>query len=319
MATNLQSYSATGAGYNTLTAEQAEFYQRTMLERLQDSVFFMKYGKKQNIPKNAGALTSWRRLEMPQVSTTALTEGVTPDGIDLTINKVNATVQQFGAWTKLTDFIDLVGLDPLLTEVSQMFGEHAALSMDIVVRDILRAGTNAQFAKGKATRAALAAGDTVNAADIQKIRATMVKNNVKPIKLPNGKMGYLAFAHPDLVTQIFNLQEWKDQNTYVDVDNRQAGIAGQMYGVYFMEATTAPTFTDGGTGGDLAGYETIVIGADAFGIPDVAGSSKPEIIVHKSGNTENPMNLYSTVAWKSCFTCVRLNEKCIIRYESLAV
>jgi N4-gp56 family major capsid protein len=316
MPTNLQTYN--NVGQNQLTAENAEYYQRVMLKRLQDAVYFMKYGKKQNIPKHAGATTSWRRLEMPAVSTTAITEGVTPDGIDLTINKITATVQQYGAWTKISDFIDLVGLDPLLTEVSEMFGDHAALSMDIIVRDILCAGTNAYFAKGKANRAALAAGDTVNATDIQAIRATMVKNNVKPIRLPNGKQGYLAFTHPDMCTQLFNLQEWKDMNTYVDTSNREAGIVGQMYGIYFAEATTAKTFTDGGATGDLPGYATIVIGTDAFGIPDIAGSSKPEILVFGDGNTENPLALYKTVAWKTCFTAVRLNEKCILRYESLA-
>lgn len=318
MPTKMQEYSvASDAGNNQLTAEQAEFYQRTMLEALKDNVYFMKYGKKQNIPKHAGSTTSWRRLEMPAATTTAITEGVTPDGLDLTINKVSATVQQFGAWTKISDFIDLVGLDPLVTETSAMFGEHGAMSMDIIVRDILAAGTNAQFANSRASRATLAAGDVITTVEIQKARATMVKNNVKPIKLPNGKMGYLAFVHPDTVTKIFNLQEWKDQNTYVDASNREAGIVGQMYGIYFQEATTAPVFTNGGAGGTLAGKSTIIIGDGAFGIPDVAGSSKPEILVFGAGSTENPMALYKTVAWKSTFTAARLNEKCILRVEHL--
>jgi hypothetical protein len=90
-----------------------------------------------------------------------------------------------------------------------------------------------------------------------------------------------------------------------------------MNGVYFMEATTAPVFTDGGVGNNLAGKSIIIIGDGAFGIPDVAGSSKPEILVFKEGNTENPLALYSTVAWKSTFTAVRLNESCILRLEVL--
>lgn len=318
MTAKLQTYTTPSDGSNNrLTAENAEFYQRTLLERLQNSVHFMKYGKKTNIPRHAGATTSWRRLEMPAVTTTAITEGVTPNGIDLTINKVSATVQQFGTYTKLTDFLDLVGLDPLLTEVSQMMGEHAGLTMDIIVRDILAAGTNAQFANNRASRATLAAGDKITAAEIQKARATMVKNNVKPITLPNGNKGYVAFVHPDTVTQIFNLQEWKDQNTYVDVKNREAGIAGQMYGVYFMEANTAPVFANGGVGANLAGKSIIILGEGAFGIPDVAGSSKPEILVFSEGNTENPLALYSTVAWKSTFTAARLHESAILRLEVL--
>jgi N4-gp56 family major capsid protein len=318
MAAKLQTYTTPSDGSNNrLTNENAEFYQRTMLERLTDAIYFMKYGKKTNIAKHAGATASWRRLEIPSVTTTAITEGVTPNGIDLTINKISATVQQFGTFTKVTDFIDLVGLDPLVTEVSEMFGDHAGMSMDIIVRDIIAAGTNAQFANGRASRATLVAGDKITAAEIRKARATMKKNNVKPIKLPNGNMGYLAFVHPDTVTQIMALSEWEAQNTYVDVKNREQGIVGQMYGIFFMEATTAKTFADGGAGTNLPGKAIIIIGDGAYGIPDIAGSSKPEILVFKEGSTENPMELYSTIAWKATFTAVRLNELCILRLEVL--
>lgn len=316
----LQTYTVPSDGNNNrLTNENAEFYQRTLLEALKDSQVFMKYGKKTNIPKNAGATTSWRRLEMPAVTTTAITEGTTPAGIDLTINKISATVQQFGTFVKISDFIDMTGLDPLMTELSGLLGEHAGLSMDIIVRDILKGGTNAQFANSRASHATLAAGDVITYAEILKARATMKKNNVKQITLPNGKKGYLAFIHPDTATKIFNMTEWKAQNTYVDTKNMEEGIIGQMAGIYFMEVTTAPVFTDGGAGTNLAGKHTIIIGEGAFGIPDVDGSSKPEIVVCSDANTENPMGLYKTVAWKSTFTAARLNELCILRLESLDV
>jgi N4-gp56 family major capsid protein len=322
MATNTQTYSQTGAGYNALTAEQAEFYQRALLDRLINSVVFMNYGKKQNIPKRAGSTTSFRRLELPTLSTNAIVEGTTPDGLDLTISKVSATVKQYGAWTKVTDFLDLTGLDPIITETSQMFGDHAGLSMDQVVRDIVAAGTNVLYANSKTARNLVAAGDKISAADIIKMRTILKKNNVKQITLPSGGKGYIAFTAPDVVANIMSLQEWKDQNTYVDTKNREQGIAGQMYGIYFLEANTAPVFAGAGaSGADV--YGTLVIGDGAYGIPDVQGSSKPEIIVKNSSSdnsdTSNPMNLYSTVAWKSAFTAVRLNEKCILRYESTIV
>ena len=248
-ATNTQTYDSV-AGGNQLTAENAEYYQRVMLETLTDEVIYMPWGKKKNIPKRSGATTSWRRLELPTLATTAIVEGTTPDGLDLTINKISAKVQQFGAWVKISDYIDLVGLDDLLTEVADMFGIHSGLTMDEIVRDIIVAGTNVYYAGGKVSRAALAAGDKITAADIISVRTTLVKNNAKKMKMPNGKRGYIMFAHPDVIEDIMQLTEWKDQNTYVNIDNRIEGMAGQMYGVYIMEATTAPVFVDAGTGPD---------------------------------------------------------------------
>lgn len=315
MPTNVQGYNAT-SGVNALTAEQAEFYQDAMLERLLPELFFMKYGEKKNIPKNSGATTSFRRLNSLAVSTTAITEGVTPDGVDLVITKVNGVVQQYGNWTKISEFINLVGLDPLLTEASQLMGENAGESMDILVRDIVAAGTNVVTAGAK-TRATLTATDKITAIDILKIRRTLKRNKVKPITLPGGGKGYLAFIHTDVATDLMQTQEWKDQNTYVDTKNREEGVLGKMYGMYFLEADNAPKFAGAGaSGADV--YGTIVIGKGAYGVPDVQGSSKPEIIVHKagSGGTSDPLNQFNTVAWKSAFTTMRLNELCIVRYES---
>lgn len=312
--TNTQTYNNVVGG-NQLSAENAEFYNRVMLERLVDQIVFMPYGKKQNIPGNSGATASWRRLELPTLATTAIVEGTTPDGLDLTINKISATVEQFGAWTKISDFLDLTGLDPLLTEVSEMFGEHSGLSMDEVVRDIIDAGSNVLYAGGKVSRITVAAGDTITAADIIQIRTILVKNNAKKIKLPNGKMGYLAFTHPDVIADIMALTEWRDQNLYVDTKNIEGGIAGQMYGIYFMEANTAPVYAGAGAAG-IDVYGTLTIGKDAYGIPDVEGSSKPEMLVYTNGSTENPLGLYKTVGWKSVFTAVILQELAILRYES---
>lgn len=316
MPTNVQGYNAT-SGVNALTAEQAEFYQDAMLDRLLPELCFMKYGEKKNIPKNAGATTSFRRLNSLAVATNEVTEGVTPDGVDLNITKVAATVRTYGNWTKISDFINLTGLDPLLTEASQLMGENAGESMDILVRDILAAGTNVIYANNKASRAALAAADKITALDILKIRRTLKRNKVKPLTLPEGGTGYLAFVHTDVATDLMQTQEWKDQNTYVDTKNRADGILGKMYGIYFKEADNAVKFTGGGaSSADV--YGTIVIGKGAYGVPDVSGSSKPEIIVHKagSGGVSDPMNQFNTVAWKSVFTTVRLQELAIVRYES---
>lgn len=316
MPTNVQGYNST-AGVNALTAEQAEFYNRTMLERLKPELFFMKYGEKKNIPKHNGAVTSFRRLNSLAVSTTSITEGVTPDGVNLDISKISATVSEYGNWTKISEFINMVGLDPLLTEAAELMGENAGESMDIIVRDIISAGTNVLYANGKASRVTVAAADKITAIDILKARRALKRSKVKTIAVPGGGKGYLAFIHTDVATDLMQTQEWKDQNTYVDTKNREEGILGKLYGIYFLEADNAAKFTgEGATAADV--YGTVFIGKGAYGVPDVDGSSKPEMIVHKAGSagTADPLNQFNTIAWKSAFTTVRLQELAILRYES---
>lgn len=318
MATSVQGYNNT-AGVNQLSAENATFYQTAMLERLTPELQYMKYGDKKNIPKKKGATAQWRRLNSLAVSTTAITEGVTPDGVNLDITPVSATVQEYGAWTKISEFIEMVGLDPLLTEASELMGENAGESMDTVVRDVIFAGTNVIYAANRASRVTVAAADKITALDILKVRRTMRRNKVKQVTLPGGGKGYIAFIHTDVATDLMQTQEWKDQNTYVDTKNRVEGTIGKMYGVYFIEVDNGMKYTGAGAAGvDVFG--TLFIGRGAYGIPDVEGSSKPDIIVHKAGSagTADPLNQFNTVAWKTAFTAVRINELCIVRYESCA-
>ena len=318
MTTNVQGYN-TASGVNVLTAEQATYYQDAMLDRLMPELYFMKYGEKKNIPKRKGATTQFRRLNSLNVSTTALTEGVTPDGVDLNISAITAVVSEYGNWTKISEFINTVGLDPLLTETSELMGENAGESIDTIVRDVIAAGTNVVYANGRTSRATVAAGDNITAADILKVRRTLKRNKVKPIKLPDGSSGYLAFVHTDVATDLMKTQEWKDQNTYVSTKNREDGLLGKLYGIYFLEADNAVKFNAAGAGG-IDVFGTLFVGKGAYGVPDVEGSSKPEIIVHPAGSagTADPLNQFNTVAWKCAFTAVRLNELCIVRYESAA-
>lgn len=306
-----------GAGFTQIPEVNAEFYNKRLLDRLLPELFFMKYGELyMGIPKKAGDTASWRRWNSLAVATTALTEGVTPDNVALDVTKVSATVKQYGNWTKFTDLIDMVGLDPVLTEISELMGENAGESLDTIVRDIIAAGTNVMYANGVLSRVTVAA--KITAADILKIRRTLKRAKVKPIKTPMGT-GYLAFIHTDVATDLMQTTEWLEANKYVDTKNWVEGTLGKLYGIYFMEADNAPKWAAAGAAGvDVFG--TIVIGKGAYGIPDIAGSSKPEIIIHKAGSagSADPLDQFNTVAWKACLTALILNQLCLVRYESTA-
>jgi N4-gp56 family major capsid protein len=94
-------------------------------------------------------------------------------------------------------------------------------------------------------------------------------------------------------------------------------MLGKMYGIYFKEVDEGVKFA--GAGASAADvYGTIFLGRGAYGLPDIGGSMKPEIIVHPAGSagSADPLNQFNTVAWKCAFTVVRLQELAIVRYES---
>lgn len=318
MATQVQSYNAT-TGTNALTAEQAEFYQDAMLDRLTPELVWTEYGEKKAIPKNKGASTSWRRLNNLAVSTTALTEGVTPDGVNLDIVKINATVKEYGNWTKTSEFLNLTGLDPIMTEAAELMGENAGQSINVITRDVVAAGTNVLYANGRTSRATITATDKITALDIIKARRAMRRAKVKPLTLPGGGKGYVAIVHTDVIADLMQTDEWKKANVENNTQGFQNGVIGKLYGIWFIDADEGVVFPAAGAGG-IDVYGTIFLGKGGYGLPDIGGSMKPDIIVHGagSGGTSDPLNQFNTIAWKCAFTVVRLQELAILRYESAA-
>ncbi|MFS0837265.1 N4-gp56 family major capsid protein [Paenibacillus sp. 1P03SA] len=150
-----------------------------------------------------------------------------------------------------------------------------------------------------------------------RVRRGFKRSKVKPVSLPGGGKGWIAFIHTDVAMDLMQTPEWIKANNENNTKNFADGVIGKLYGIYFIEVDNGVKFAGlGASGADV--YGTLFIGEGAYGIPDIEGSSKPEIIVHTAGSAgaADPLNQFNTVAWKCAFDTVRLNELCIIRYES---
>jgi len=304
---------ATTQTYSALTAEQKTFYDRTLLERLLPFLTYAKYGQAKNLPKNEGDTVQFRRFNSLTPATTPLTEGTVPAGNSLNITTVTAQVAQYGDFIQMSDKLDLVGIDPVLTETAQVLGEQAGLTIDTIVRDIVTAGTNVQYANGKTSRATVAAGDNLTGTEIKKAVRTLRRNNVLP--LVDGKH-YIGLLGPDAEYDLMGDTTWTDVSKYAAGTQIFDGELGSLYGVRFVRTGNAKKFAGAGAGGiDVSA--TMIVGKDAYGVVDVAGGSKPEMIIKDLGSsgTADPLNQMASAGWKAIFTAVRLNELSMLRIE----
>lgn len=284
--------------YASLTNEQKTFYDRALLKRLLPNLLFLKYGQKRDIPKHEGDTINFRRFNSLPVPTASLTEGVTPDAASLDIARVTATVAQEGNYVKITDKLDMVGIDPVATEAAALMGENAAETLETRCAAVIFNGTNVQNATG-----------VLNSDEIKKAVRTLKKANAKPMA-----DGYFyAFVDPDTSFDIQNDDDWKDVSKYNGGENIKDGELGKLHGVKFFETTMCPVFeADDDEGEDK--HRTLIIGRDAYGVTSVEGESQPRVIVKPAGSagTSDPLEQISTIGWKGMFTAVRLNEDAMI-------
>jgi N4-gp56 family major capsid protein len=80
-----------------ITDEVNNFYDRTLLERLLPLLVYTKFGQVRDIPRKSGSNTiKFRKYSSLSAATTALTEGTTPVGSQLSVTDITADVLQYG-------------------------------------------------------------------------------------------------------------------------------------------------------------------------------------------------------------------------------
>lgn len=300
------------SGHNQLANEDKVFYEKTLITRLLPQLNFYKDAMKKKLPKNSGRTINFRKFNSLTAPSASLTEGVTPDGNNLDVSKIEAVVSQYGDFVTISDLIQLTGIDPVLTETSELLGEEAGELIDTKIQEGISKGTNVYFAGGVTTRAALATAENkLTGADIKKI--------VRKLKNANAKRFSDGFYHmqidPDIAYDLMEDPMWVDVSKYSKPEQMEKGELGKMHGMKFFESTNITTVKESGKDVHLS----YAYGKDSYGCVDLEnGAGKPEIIVKPNGSagTNDPLNQRASAGWKNCFVSVITQPLALVRVET---
>ncbi len=301
--------------YQNLTAENATFYDRTLLERLVPNLVWLKYGQKRTMPKNSGGQVSFRRFNSLSVNTTPLTEGVTPDGKSLDVTNLTAQVQEYGDFVKISSKLNLLGIDPVLTETANVLGEQAALTLDTLAMREVSNGTNVQFPKTTITDIDdIAKTDVITSELIQKAVRTLRNANAKPMD-----SGYFyGFINHNVAYDLQRDPLWQDVSKYNGGTNIEKGEIGRLHGVRFIDTTNTQTLTNAN---NVDVHSTVIVAKDAYGCIDLEGElTAPKVIIKDAGSSgsADPLEQRASAGWKALMAVKRLNEMAIVRIETAA-
>ena len=296
---------------NSLSLENKEFYDKTLLKRLLPTLVYFNYGQKRSLPKNSGKIITFRKYNSLAPVNSPLTEGVTPAGNSLSVSEIQATVEQYGDYIEISDVLDLVGIDPVLTETAELLGEQAGETIDNLIRDKISNGTNVRYVGEYATSTDTVSG-VMTSGEIMKAVRTLKNDNAKPF---DGKY-YIGIIDPDISYDLQRDPLFLDVSKYNGGTQIIDGEIGKLGKVRFVETTN--TKVEMNQSGNYV-HSCFIIGKDAYGIVDIEGSAKPEMIIkpHGSSGTSDPLNQRATSGWKVMFTAQRLNELAMIRIECL--
>lgn len=305
---------------NDLSAENKVFYTRNLLENASPNLVYNQLGQKASIPLNGGKTIEWRRYSGLAKALTPLNEGITPDGVKLNVTALEATLKQYGAFATLSDILEMTAIDNNVVVATDILGDQAGRTFDTLTRDIVAAGTNVLYAPKIVSGAETAVTSRANLNSTAVLNVKLLEKACAKLRGKNAKTVdgtyYVAVIHPYAAFQLMQDDRWQDASKYGAPDQLFKGEIGRIGGIRFLSSSEAKIFNDSTTPSNTAVYATIVFGANAFGVVDLAGKGIETIVKQRgSAGTADPLDQRSTVGWKGMHAARILSDEFMVRIE----
>jgi N4-gp56 family major capsid protein len=287
------------------------YYDKLLLARAEYELIYSKYGQERNLPSENSDSIKFRRYANLATATTALTEGVTPQGSSLSVTDIVAKVSQYGDYITITDVVQFVVEDNVLNEGANILAQQMGETIDELARDVL-ASTASVFNCVNGTN--LGTPTELNETDIKKVTGSLMTNKSKmftPMIEGSDKFGttpvqaaFWVLAHTDLISDLEAMDNFRPTAQYgkqMDVQPSEWGSFSNTRWVLSPNATV-----------DAGVYGSIVLGKNAYGTTKLSEGISGMIFKQPT----DPLDQRSTQGWKSMYVATLLNENWMTKINS---
>ena len=213
-------------------------------------------------------LNRYEHLTLPQAP---ITQGVTPDNTALSVSKVTATAEQWGAVITMYDVPILTIKHPILQKAIGLLGVQAAKVFEREMQRALMSATNVQFINSRVSRTTLAAGDVLNSLEIRKAVSNLRKNGAarwtrnasntpksyidrmldsgggtqgaKPGLSATSYQGFIGIVDTDVAQDIQSDATFVNAAAYSNIRALHVGEIGMWLRVVWIESNFMPNIT----------------------------------------------------------------------------
>lgn len=330
--------------YGDISQRTAAWAATEMLSHAEPILVLSKFGQSKPLPRNKADTVKFRRPVPFPVVSTPLQEGVTPTARQMQYEDVTVQIKQWGDVVEITDYVNDLAEDPVLSDASMLCGEQAAETIELQTWGALRAGTNVFYANGSSRGAVntpislakqRAITRSLKAARAKKV-TSMVSASPNYATEPVDA-AFIAFAHTDLESDIRDMEGFTPTEKYGSMKALPYEI-GKVEDVRYILSPVLTKWADAGgaadpdttpdsgdevvstTGTSADVYPVVYIGKEFYGLIPLKGKNavKPSVINPDTKTKDDPLGQRGYVGWKTYFVAKILNESWGARLEVAA-
>jgi N4-gp56 family major capsid protein len=347
--------------YGDISPAVAAYSVVRMLKRAMPYLHIEKFGQTYPLPTNSTQTAKFRRYFLQGATGTAgpngggtngagqpffiplaltpLVEGVTPAGSMLANQDYTVQLYQYGDYITITDVIEDTHTDPVLQQSTDILGEQAAVTVETLRFNTLKAGTNVWYQNLVAGRANVAGVITLT--DQRRVSTGLNRQNARKIsqvvasnpdfQTKSVEAAYFGLVHPDLESDIRNMIGFVPVASYGPHSSPFEGEIGTVEQTRYLSSTVIAPFPNAGaatsgattyrstSGVNWDVYPVLYFGRDAFGIVPLKGkSSMTPMVVNPKPAPGDPLAQRGTVGWKLYTSTVILQDAFMARLEVTA-
>ena len=346
--------------YGDISPAVAAYSVVRMLKRAMPYLHIEKFGQTYPLPTNSTQTAKFRRYFLQGASgaagpndgsgtngagqpfyiplaLTPLVEGVTPAGSMLANQDYTVQLYQYGDYVTITDVIEDTHTDPVLQQATDILGEQAAVTVETLRFNVLKAGTNVWYQNKVAGRSNV--GGVVSLTDQRRITTGLNRQNSKKISqvvasnpdfnTKSVEAAYFGLCHPDLETDIRQMTGFLPVASYGPHTSSFEGEIGTVEQCRYLTSTVFAPFLNAGSatgagttyrgGSNCDVYPILYFGRDAFGLVPLKGkSSMTPMVVNPKPAPGDPLGQRGTVGWKLYTGTVILQDAFMARLEVAA-
>ena len=297
----------------------SRYFDKIVIDALLPNTYILGAGTQKVLPKGQNKYVfSLATKSVGTVAGLTLSEGTTPNEGSWAMEQQEVSLTQIGEYIIMSD---VVLQDSPVEIIANALGDIAmnvAAVADILVQDVIDAGTNVFYSGDATARNNISSNDTMSAANISKAQASLLAFNAKPY---DGGM-FMGVIHPhvlhDLRTET-GTGAWLDANKYVTPEKIFKGEIGALSGVRVVVSPNLQFFANASNGSGSTGtidvYPTYFFGKDAYG---VVREGEPQSVFNPLGSSgsADPLKQRASAGVKFRVGATILRENALIRYES---